>query len=62
MMGMLVPMALQPWQSHELKDNDSGYSGATAMRPLREWLAMRGHQFGPALMAAIIRRFGQSMG
>ena len=58
MMGMLVPVELQPWQSHELKDNDSSYSGATAMRPLREWLTTRANQFGPELVAAIIRRFG----
>ena len=58
MMDMLVPVELQPWQSHELKDNDSSYSGATAMRPLREWLTMRGREFGSGLVAAIIRRFG----
>ena len=58
MMDMLVPMELQPWQSYELRDTGSGYSGAAAMRPLREWLAMRGTQFGPELVAAIILRFG----
>ena len=58
MMDTLVPMELQPWQSHLLKGTDSSYSGAFAMRPLRKWLAMRGAQFGPELVAAIIQRYG----
>ena len=59
MMGMLVPMELprQPWQPRLLAETGSTYSGAFAMRPLREWLAMRGAQFGPELMAAIIQRY-----
>ena len=58
MMDMLVPMELQRWQWHKLRDTDSYYSGAFAMRPLREWLALRGDQFGQELVAAIILRFG----
>ena len=57
MMDALVPMELTERQSHVLRDTDSSYSGAAAMRPLREWLAMRGAQFGPELVAAIILRY-----
>ena len=58
MMDMLVPVVLQPWHWHELKESGSSYSGAFAMRPLHEWLAMHGHHFGSGLMEAIIHRFG----
>jgi hypothetical protein len=57
-MDALVPMALQPWQSHLLKETSGSYSGAFAMRPLHEWLAVHAGQFGTELVEAIVLRFG----